>query len=50
MKSLHHEIFASCRRLYYLANTTLYARKPFSFDDELSFSLFMAELDVIKRE
>ena len=45
-KSLHHELFASCRRLYHLANTTLYARKPLSFDDALSFSQFMAELDV----
>lgn len=44
-KSLHHEIFASCRRLYHLANTTLYARKPLSFDDALSFSQFTAELD-----
>ena len=45
-KSLHHALFSSCRRLYHLANTALYARKPLSFDDALSFSQFMAELDV----
>ena len=37
--------FAICRQLYQLANSILYARKTFSFDDALSLRHFLARLD-----
>lgn len=45
LEKLHLALFASCRQLYHLGNTTLYAKNTFSFDDALSFGQFLAGLD-----
>ena len=37
-------LFTSCRKLYNIANTILYAKNTFSFDDALSFGQFLANL------
>lgn len=44
-EKLHLALFASCRQLYHLATTTLYPNNTFSFDDALSFTHFLANLD-----
>ena len=43
-ENLHFALSASCRQLNHLANTTLYAKNTFSFDDALSFKQFLAGL------